>query len=548
MINALSKGYKNMKSRKLQLYIFRIQLIMIIALSVLLGAVGIYINLRDDAAQRDLNLQNVAEAVAHSEMVNDVINSDGAGGSVPAADLTEYLDTLKESLSDIDVISVVGKNAVRIYHSNHDLIGTEYDGTMPDFDGGSRYYAVDESGPSGIQRRAYAAIYAEDGEATGFVMAIMLMSNIRKRTVRTIVLFLAIILAAVFVELIISYRISGKIKEKLLGYEPDTFSSMFRIRDNILESLEEGVIAVNKDREVEFKNGAAASMMDLLADGNDKAAAADMLFPGSFFDEGSGTVSKEVSVPINSANGADILMDRIPVRKNGEITGAVGILHNRTEYTRLAEDLAGTKYLVDSMRANNHDFTNKLHVILGLLQMEMYDKAIDYIENITIVQRETISTIMHAVDAPSVAALLIGKISRASELNVHMVFLSDSHYNHDDIKISDDVLITVIGNLIDNALEAMDSGSGDSSGELYFGIYSDPKALLITCDDNGPGMTEEIAAHIFDNGFSTKGECRGTGLYQVKKLVESCGGTISVQSQAGNGTSFTVSFTGGRNV
>ena len=77
--------------------------------------------------------------------------------------------------------------------------------------------------------------------------------------------------------------------------------------------------------------------------------------------------------------------------------------------------------MVDSMRANNHDFTNKLHVILGLIQIQEYDKAVSYIQNISIIQRETISKIMKTIDNPSFAALLVGKIARASECNVKFI-------------------------------------------------------------------------------------------------------------------------------
>lgn len=197
------------------------------------------------------------------------------------------------------------------------------------------------------------------------------------------------------------------------------------------------------------------------------------------------------------------------------------------------------------MRANNHDFTNKLHVILGLIQMEMYDEAIAYIENITMVQRETISSIMNAVDEPSVAALLIGKTARASELNIKFALREGSNYTSTALPLPADVLVTIIGNLIDNAFEAMnDSGeSYVSQKELLFGIYSRPGAVLITTDDTGKGISREALPHIFENGYSTKGEGRGTGLYQVKTLAESLGGTITVESQAEIGTSFSVSFT-----
>ena len=206
------------------------------------------------------------------------------------------------------------------------------------------------------------------------------------------------------------------------------------------------------------------------------------------------------------------------------------------------EDLTGTRYLVDSMRANNHDFTNKLHVILGLIQMEMYDEATSYIQNITMVQRETISKVMNCINEPAIAALLIGKIARASELNVKFVLREGCYYSSADISLPSEVLVTVIGNLIENAFESMNDMNYDGQKELLFGMYSKPGALLITADDTGSGISDSNIDRIFENGFSTKGSGRGTGLYQVKNLIEAAGGKINVESQEGIGTSFTVSF------
>ena len=521
----------------LQHYIFRIQLPMIIALAIVLGAFGIYINISEESKERDKNLQNVAEAVAHIDYLSKAVGGVQGAGS---KELISYIDSLQASLTDIDVISVVGADSKRLYHTNHDLIGLTFDGTLPDFKNNGNRYSVTDNGPSGIQRRAYAAIYSLDGEESGFVMAIMLMSNIRARNTRIMVIFAAVVIIAILIELLMSYRISKRVRGSLMGYEPAAFSSMFKIRENILESLEEGIVAVSKGGDVEYMNKAANTMLAENVDASDNGRMTSIT-KTLLKDE------KEFSIPLNTSADVDIIMDRIPVRNEGEISGAIGILHNRTEYTRLAEDLAGTKHLVDSMRANNHDFTNKLHVILGLLQMEMYDRATDYIENITVVQSEGISEIMRKVNVPSVAALLIGKNARASEMNVKFIFKSDSVYNREDIYIPDGTLITVIGNLIDNALDAMnmDAENGGRPKELWFGIYSNPGALLITVDDTGSGISKGDIEHIFDDGFSTKSDGRGTGLHQVKNLVESLGGKISVQSQENSGTSFTVSFTEG---
>ena len=516
---------------------FRFQIILIVTLALFLGFAGSFINVEFEIERRDQNLQNVAEAIAKSPLVVEAEYSNMDFYPL----LKEYLDSLCDTLKDIDVISVVTKESTRLYHSNEELIGTVYDGTIPDFKEKSRdYYTTTDNGPSGTQRRAYAAIYDEEGNYAGFVMAIMLMKNIKNETIQIILTFILITIIAILIELFVSAELSDKIKKSLLGYEPDVFTSMFRMRDNILESLDEGIVAVDKVGRVQFINKSAVEM--LTTDGKEDS------FIGKYVSNLSNTIpalnplcASEISRSVSSAYD-NILIDTIPIKENDSVTGTVGILHNRKEYTKLMEDLTGTRYLVDSMRANNHDFTNKLHVILGLIQMEMYDEATSYIQNITMVQRETISKVMNCINEPAIAALLIGKIARASELNVKFVLREGCYYSSADISLPSEVLVTVIGNLIENAFEAMNDMNYDGQKELLFGMYSKPGALLITADDTGSGISDSNIGRIFENGFSTKGSGRGTGLYQVKNLIEASGGKINVESQEGIGTSFTVSF------
>lgn len=530
---------KNEKSTlgNIQKMSFRFQIILIVTLALFLGFAGSFINVQFEIERRDQNLQNVAEAIAKSPLVVEAEYSNMDFYPL----LKEYLDSLCDTLKDIDVISVVTKESTRLYHSNEELIGTVYDGTIPDFKEKSRdYYTTTDNGPSGTQRRAYAAIYDEEGNYAGFVMAIMLMKNIKNETIQIILTFILITIIAILIELFISAELSNKIKKSLLGYEPDVFTSMFRMRDNILESLDEGIVAVDKAGKVQFINKSAVEM--LTTGGKEDS------FIGKYVSNLSNTIpalnplcASKTSRSVSSAYD-NILIDTIPIKENDSVTGTVGILHNRKEYTKLMEDLTGTRYLVDSMRANNHDFTNKLHVILGLIQMEMYDEATSYIQNITMVQRETISKVMNCINEPAIAALLIGKIARASELNVKFVLREGCYYSSADISLPSEVLVTVIGNLIENAFESMNDMNYDGQKELLFGMYSKPGALLITADDTGSGISDSNIGRIFENGFSTKGSGRGTGLYQVKNLIEASGGKINVESQEGIGTSFTVSF------
>ncbi|MBR4386060.1 MAG: Spo0B domain-containing protein [Treponema sp.] len=214
----------------------------------------------------------------------------------------------------------------------------------------------------------------------------------------------------------------------------------------------------------------------------------------------------------------------------------------KKEFLRFTEDFEGTKFLVDSMRANNHDFTNKLHVILGLIQIGEYEKAQNYIQNISIIQRETVTFVMHNIENPSLAALLIGKIARASECNVKFSLKENTSYKEKDIDIPSEALVTITGNLIDNALDAMNRSHKECK-ELSIGIYSKPGDLLIIVQDSGPGIPKDIRETIFEKGFSTKGKGRGLGLYHTKQLILSLGGEIFVESQVGKGSCFTVKLT-----
>ena len=529
---------------RIQRKISATQIILVVSLTIILAIIGIVTNIKFEKDKTDRNLQNISETIATSPsfMENDIQN----GTAQDQVNLMRYLDSLKKSLYDVDVISIVNKNNQRFYHTNHSLIGTQYNGEQPDFSPVEKtFYIVNTNGPSGAQRRAYSALYSETGEYLGFIMVIILTEHVNENITQIITTYTILAVVAIIIELFITSRISKSIKNSLLGYEPDTISAMYLVRDNILESLKEGVIAVDKNGTILFTNNSAVKMLD-------KSSTATEFIGKNIEQIKNGNViktvlngsEKEFGIQGQRMDGTDVIIDRIPIKHEEDPIDTICILHDRAEYTKLMEDLAGTRYLVDSMRANNHDFTNKLHVILGLIQMEMYDQATSYIENITMVQRASISKIMNCISEPALAALLIGKTARAAELNVKFTLRDGSHFSNTDMHIPTEVLITVIGNLIENAFESMNAKEPNPSNpnELIIGLFSKEDSILITVDDTGLGISEENKQRIFENGFSTKGENRGTGLYQVKTMVENFGGLITVDSQENVGTSFFVYF------
>lgn len=395
----------------------RTQLILIISITIFLSIGGFFINLNINNKTLNQNLQNTAELITRLYSFSRDFSQE---------DLCDYMDKVVQNLSDVDIISIIGLDNIRKYHTHHNLINTKYHGTIPDFKNHqNNYYTESNIGPSGPQLRTYAAVYDSQGDYSGFIMIIRLKTSISAITTHILILFLIVTLSAIIIEIAISGFFSRKIKKEFLAF---------------------------------------------------------------------------------------------------------------------TEDFEGTKFLVDSMRANNHDFTNKLHVILGLIQIGQYDKAVSYIQNISIIQRETISKVMNSIENPSFAALIVGKIARSSECNVKFILNEGSCLKNEDISIPSEALVTITGNLIDNALDSMNKDTSKNEKELSLGIYTRPGELLIIVKDTGTGIPDEMKEKIFENGFSTKGTGRGIGLYHTKQLVSSLGGTITVESQVGTGTCFMVNL------
>ena len=392
-------------------------LILILLVTIFMSTGGMFISIRATEKEFSENLLNTSELITQLYgFTNDYSDKE----------LCSFMDNIVASLSGVDIISIVDTNKKRIYHTHHELIGTEYDGTIPDFvKHPSGYYTEDDKGPSGPQRRTYSAIYDNHNNYKGFIMTIRLKASMAQVTFKIATLFIIVTLFAIILELIASTVIFKKIKKEFISF---------------------------------------------------------------------------------------------------------------------TEDFEGTKILVDSMRANNHDFTNKLHVILGLIQIGEYDKAVSYIQNISMIQKETISKVMNSIDNPSFAALIVGKIARASECDVRFILQQGFCFHAEDIDIPSEALVTITGNLIDNALDEMNrtQKAFDSVKELTLGVFTKPGSLLITVKDTGGGIAQEIQDKIFEQGFSTKGTGRGIGLFHTSQLIQSLGGKITFETQAGRGTCFMV--------
>ncbi len=516
--------------------IFGVNLLCVVLTVLLALGATLFLTLRQDRQVTDRNLMNSAQVLSRVPMVA----RDLAAGQ-PTADLWDFLDSSIAQIRDIDVIVVADTQSRQYYYPDRAYIGQIYAGSeQSKVLAGEGPFTSDDTGISGAERCAYAPIYGEDGAILGFVMVGINLQSRFQEVLNTVTSFLLIALVAVAFGALLSTKLSARIRNSLMGYEPEAFSRLFHQREDILEALEEGVLAIDRDKNIIFLNHAASNMLDLP---KEDAVGRPLyeVYPNSTLDRILDSLRSEYNVPLSSLKHVQILADRIPILAGGQVVGAVAIFRNRTEVHRLAEDLTGVRHMVEAMRAYTHEFMNKLHVILGLIQIDQTAKAEEYILEVTNVQRHAVGSIMEHVQDPSVAALLVGKTSRCAELGIRLILGPGSRLSADQIFLPTAAYITILGNLVENAVDALNQ-TARGVKEITVSLRESPDSLLICVEDTGPGLAPEIATAMFQPGVTTKGEGRGTGLSLVREVVDAYQGDIRAESEPGVGTAFFISF------
>ena len=239
----------------------------------------------------------------------------------------------------------------------------------------------------------------------------------------------------------------------------------------VMDALEEGLFAIDTEGRVTVMNRAARKMLELPDSVNPEGRLLTDYYPETMLPTTvrTGITEHDVSFMIR---GKHIISSRIPVRRKGKITGAVSIFRNKTEVTKLAEELTGTRYMIETLRAVNHEFTNKLHVILGLLEMNEIPEAKEYITGTSLISGQAVSDISRRVPIPSLAALLIGKLMKANEMGIRFVLKQDTFFNSKESGLPVDCFITLVGNLLENAMDELNSGDFPEKA-IELGIYSE---------------------------------------------------------------------------
>jgi sensor histidine kinase regulating citrate/malate metabolism len=238
-------------------------------------------------------------------------------------------------------------------------------------------------------------------------------------------------------------------------------------------------------------------------------------------------------------NDTIIMTNRVPIKSGGKIVGAIATFRDKTELTRVAEELTGVKQIVEALRVNNHEFMNKLHVILGLIYINELEEVKRYITNITEEHQKLFSGVTNKIKNSTIAALVLGKFGRAKELAICLTLDENSNLESSYKNINNNALVTIIGNLVENAMEAV-SKSTKKNKSVNLRIQEADERIEIEVADSGVGIEKENINRIFERGYTTKEGSKGIGLAIIKENVDNLNGEISIRSEVNKGTTIKV--------
>ncbi|MCD8139996.1 MAG: sensor histidine kinase [Planctomycetaceae bacterium] len=521
--------------------ILLLDVVMVATMLILTVALSARYSVKQVELSQGQNLHNIAHILATSE---PIISALKAGKSSP--ELDAFLDNVIASQNNVDVITIADMHSVRLYHPDRSRVGETFIGGDEGRALRGEHYLSQAVGTLGFQSRYFYPIFDHDGAQLGFAHVSMLMANLdslRANVLRVNLQTLAIVL---LVGALAAGILTMSIKRSLLGYEPDQLARFFVQRGEVMDSLEEGLLAVDEHGAIILANGATERILGITEE-NMRGKDVDSVIPEIGLKKSLGG-AKDTNLAITLGD-ENILFSRMPLNRKHRRIGAMAIMRDHSEVTRMAEQLTGVNHLLDALRANTHEFMNRLHVILGLLQGGNVDEAKRYIMDISHVQRATITTMTKTIGNQTLAALILGKINRCNELGIRMHVRSDSAIPRRSRFLPTTALVTIVGNLVENSIDAIqEKGASEGEAEIALLIFEDDRALRISLDDTGIGLSPEELAGIERPGYTTKGVNRGTGLGLIRGIVENYGGGMTVDSEKGVGTSMTLAFRQTRSV
>ncbi|MCM3118470.1 DcuS/MalK family sensor histidine kinase [Neobacillus sp. MER 74] len=475
--------------------------------------------------------RSVARMVAHSPLVIEAMS-----GKRDEKDIQSYANEMRK-VTNVYFIVVMDMNAIRKSHPDSNKIGLPFRGgdEGPVLKG--REHASISKGSLGPSLRSFTPIKDEKGKQIGAVAVGISLDNVEKAVKKSRTGIYIGTLIGLLIGVLGAVILARYIKKILLGLEPFAIAKLLEERSAMLQSVREGIVAVDQESKITLVNRAALKMFHKagLPD-NPMGVNIERYLSTTRLKDLLQTGKAELDEEQN-LNGMTILTNRVPVIVGNKVVGAIATFRDKTEIQVLAEELTGVRTYADALRAQAHEYMNKLHVILGMVHTGYYEKVVEYINETVNHRNNEIGFVTKKIKDPVLAGFLIGKLSYARESGTELSVLCEQPIPQPEDSDITHELITILGNLIDNAIMAV---SGCPLKKVTVSLDYADDILTIEVKDTGKGMSEEIQNQIFNKGFSTKGENRGLGLYLVSQAVKKLDGDLILSSKPEKGTVFAV--------
>ncbi|MFD2683157.1 sensor histidine kinase [Bacillus seohaeanensis] len=360
------------------------------------------------------------------------------------------------------------------------------------------------------------------------------MAEIRKNIASEIQTMLILSCIVLFLGILGSVFLARSIRKDTFGLEPYQIGALFRERNAILQSVKEGIVAIDEQGTITMINQSARELLDVKENVEGKTVKEVISSPAMLDVLYSRIKGNNVELQYKEKT---MIVNSQPIMENDKKVGTVSSFRDRTEVKKMVDALSEVKQYSQDLRAQTHEFKNKLYVLLGLIQLGKQKEAIDLIKEESEIQEHHMNIFFHSLLDEKVQAILLGKLAKASEKKINFEIDGESSLAPLPAHIGFSPLIVVLGNLIDNAFEAVADNDEKSVSFFVTDIGND---IIFEIADSGSGISNENANVIFQKGVSSKGENRGYGLANVKEEVDLLGGSIEWSSSEDSGTVFTV--------
>ncbi|MEC0179910.1 sensor histidine kinase [Paenibacillus peoriae] len=470
--------------------------------------------------------------------------------------LSEAVKPVQAS-SGADFITIADRHLIRQWHVNPERIGTPMIAPMNGKVLQGHSFITESTGSLGRSLRAKTAVYDEQGKAIGLISVGFLMTDVEQNIRTYTYAWLWFMVGALTIGISGSLLIARRVRRELHGLEPVEIGRLYQEKQAILESIGEGIIAVNSSGQVTLANPQAVRLLGLTPettiDGCElrhlpgaAGKLADVLVAG-FIAKNTSIQPDQEQLVFHEENGEIeiqqrvVVVNRVPLKdRSGQIMGTVASLRDKTELLRMTRQLTEVKDYAEVLRSQTHEYTNRLYLISGLIQLECYDEAVDFIT------QESEQYRMHRTNASTslpdsiIASLLIGKKKQAQDKGIVLHSTVSGVFSTLSPALEWSFLAAMAGNLLDNAMEAVAMLS-IPEGQVWFRLEETAQAITVEVADNGSGISEDIREKLFVKGASTKTEAgHGYGLALVHEYAERMGGSIQVHERTGGGTIFEI--------